>query len=129
MASSDIWFINRSLVVMRPREPFAQWIRQCDPAEPVEEQEIRSSVNGYLIPDGLDASEALEWVRENSEMLFELALTDWSADEASWPTDRSGYALEEWFEIEFIDIVWDLVEERLTSDPDDPEHQVALQEE
>jgi hypothetical protein len=127
VASSDIWFVNRSLVVMRPLDPFVRWVQQCDPTDIIDETDIRASTSAYLIPDGLDEDEALEWVRENSEMLFEIALTDWYADETMWPKDRSAFALEEWFAIELIEIVWDLVEERLTSDPDDPEHQLVVE--
>ena len=53
-----------------------------------------------------------------------MALSEWDTDEAAWPAVRDWAMLSEWFQFEFVDLVWDLVDEPLTSDPEAPEHQM-----
>jgi hypothetical protein len=120
--SSHIWFLNRGLVVLRPKEPFIQWVSDiAGDAPPAEELDQAST---YLIPEFESEDESWEWIQGNATLLFELALEEWDVDEAEWPEDRGWVALSEWFEIEFVEIVWDLVDEPLTSNPEAPEHQL-----
>lgn len=84
----------------------------------------RSHTSAYLIPQ-LDSDEdSWAWIRANRDALFELTLNEWYTDESMWPSDRSWESFQDWFHIEFVDLVWDLVAETLTSDPEAPEHQL-----
>jgi hypothetical protein len=122
-SASQVWFLNRGLVILRPKELFVQWVRHLasDDSTPVDEL-VQAST--YLIPEFHTEDESWDWIRSNSNLLFELALNEWDADESGWPAERDWTALSEWFQVEFVDLVWDLVDEPLTSDPEDPEHQL-----
>ena len=124
-SAKEVWFINRGLVILRPKEPFVKWVQASDPKESVVDAEfVRSHVNGYLIPELDGADESWEWIRHNARDLFEFALSEWYSDESLWPKRRTWTSLQEWFDVEFIEVVWDMVDAVLTSDPNDPEHQL-----
>jgi len=122
---SEIWFLNRGLVILRPREPFVTWVREEDPAEdPLDDDTVRAFTAAYLIPQFESDEDSREWIRHNATSLFEFTLNEWYTDESMWPKARNWITFQEWFRIEFIDLVWDLVDEPLTSDPEAPEHQL-----
>ena len=122
-SDSPIWFLNRGLVILRPKEPFIQWVSRIAADDPVPVDEL-AQASTYLIPEFQTEDESWDWIRSNSSLLFDLALNEWDADESEWPTVRDWPALSDWFQVEFVDLVWDLVDEPLTSDPDAPEHQL-----
>lgn len=84
----------------------------------------RSHTSAYLIPQVDSDEDSWAWIRANRDALFELTLNEWYTDESMWPSDRSWESFQDWFHIEFVDLVWDLVAETLTSDPEAPEHQL-----
>jgi hypothetical protein len=119
---AEIWFINRGVVVLRPREPFVEWaLALHGEAGLMTAAEIRSDATAYLIPDFEYSSEAYQWLEENHELFFALELAGWQEDTALWPADRGWSVFQEWFDVELIDTAWDLVDEPLTSDPPDDE--------
>ena len=120
-SGSQIWFLNRGLVILRPKEPFIQWMLQSDPGNSPPRDELTQS-STYLIPEFQSEQESWDWIQANSSLLFEIALNEWDGDESTWPTVRDWVTLNEWFQVEFVDLVWDLVDEPLTSDPEAPEH-------
>ena len=122
-SSGQIWFLNRGLVILRPKEPFIQWASQADPGGSASANEF-AQPSTYLIPEYESEEESWNWIQDNSSLLFEVALSEWDADEAVWPAVRDWAALDEWFQVEFVELVWDLVDEPLTSDPEAPEHQM-----
>jgi hypothetical protein len=122
---SEIWFVNRGLVVLRPKEPFLAWVREADPSDsPLDDDAVESRPIAYLIPQLDGDDESWDWVRMNCGFLFEFACNEWYTTESLWPARRDWAAFQEWFGIEFIELVWDLVDEPLTSDPEAPEHQL-----
>jgi hypothetical protein len=52
-------------------------------------------------------------------MIFDLELDAWHTDRAGWPADRSWKVFKAWFDFEMVEITWDLIDEPLSSDPDD----------
>lgn len=113
----EIWTLNRELVVIRPKDPFVEWVHRVDrTGKPPEAEWIRSTSTSFLIPQFEFPDESWEWVEENCSMIFELELGDWFVDEETWPSDRSWDVFREWFEIEHIDTIWDLIDEPLSSD-------------
>jgi hypothetical protein len=123
---AEIWFINRGYVLLRPKEPFVQWVQSTDPRSgKIAGDVIRNSLTGYLIPEFEFEEDSWHWIRQNCAMLFELKLQDWYIDETVWPADRSWPVFTAWFEVEFVDVTWDLVDDVLSSEPppldDEPE--------
>jgi hypothetical protein len=116
-----IWTLNRGLVVLRPKQPFVDWVVKLHRREePPDTEWIRSTSSAFLIPEYELTDDSWEWIEENCSTFFALELIDWYTDEQLWPQDRSWKVFQEWFEIEFIYVVWDLVDETLSSEfPED----------
>jgi hypothetical protein len=113
----EIWTLNRELVVIRPKAPFVEWVQSVDPTgEPPPAERILSTSTSFLIPEFTYPEESWEWIEENCSVMFETELWDWVGDEDRWPPDRGWPVFREWFEIEHIDTIWDLVAEPLSSD-------------
>jgi len=113
----EIWFLNRGLVILRPRQPFVDWVREADPGDPVPEEVVRESVSAFLIPDFDMTADSHAWIRENFELLFEIQLNEWYTDPAMWPSERDWETYREWFDVELIEVAWDLIDAPLSSDP------------
>jgi hypothetical protein len=115
---APIWFINRGVVVLRPREPFTEWVLGAEEdASPLTAADVRSDSTAYLIPDFEYSSEAWAWIEENFALLFDMELSGWHPDPSAWPEDRDWEMFRGWFDVELIDTAWDLVDEPLSSDP------------
>ena len=103
--------INRGALLLRYKEPFAQWVNSVCP-EDLEEtlslEELNSDRTIYLVDDS-DVEEIEQWVALNFSQLFESELEDWSADEATWPADRSIEKFNEWCSIECHGLIIDTV--------------------
>ena len=116
-----IWFLNRGVLVVRPRQPFVDWVCSFEDDGPVDPDDARDSVNSFLVPEFDDPEETLAWVQAHIETVFEIMLNDWVMDSAEWPEDRGWDAFEAWFDFEYIDLAWDLVDEPLSSDAPEAE--------
>jgi hypothetical protein len=115
-----IWFINRGVVVLRPRDPFAEWaVGLEEETSGLTAADVRADATAYLIPDFEYSSEAWAWIEENCGLLFDMELNGWQEDPSTWPAERGWAVFQEWFDVELIDTAWDLVDEPLTSDPSD----------
>lgn len=115
----EIGYANRSLLVLRPRRPMIEWVQGCDPEHPASEAEIARASEAMMIPVFESPDEATGWLEENADALFEVALGAWYADPELWPERRDWAALQEWFDLELIDVLWDVVDAPLASDPSD----------
>lgn len=116
-----IWFINRGVLIVRPRQPFVDWVCSFDEEGPVDREDARDSVNSFLVPEFDNPEETADWVEANIETVFEIMLNDWVMDPEYWPQDRGWDAFEEWFDLEYVEVAWDLVDEPLSSDPPEAE--------
>jgi hypothetical protein len=109
----DIWFLNRTLALVRARPRFFEWLRSLpdDEGEPLSDPRP----TGYLIPEADSEEEAWAWLEAEWATLFEMELEGWVIDPALWPEGRSWTLFREWFEVELVDLVWDLVDAPLSS--------------
>ena len=71
----------------------------------------------YLIPEFETNEEAWRWIEENAVEIFTHQVNEWYTDPQLWPARRDWKALKEWFELEYVEIAWDLVDAPLSSDP------------
>jgi hypothetical protein len=119
----EIWFANRLLVVLRPRQPFIDWansfVELDEPRHEVEEE--RSRPSAFLIPIFDYYEDAEEWLEQNFGLLFETQLWQWIGESGDWPQDRSWKAFTDWFDVELLPAPWDVVAEPLHSNPPLPE--------
>ena len=119
--------INRSLMVVKPKQPFLDWARSLDAEdERLELKDVRDDSTAYLIPESEtfdERADILEWC---ADFVFEEELRSWCTDEDLWPVVRDAEVFLEWFDIEFHSLVFDLDDETplehvdYDSEPDGP---------
>jgi hypothetical protein len=105
--------IDRNAILVKPKQPFLDWIQKIYPKEPQPELEEH---NIYLIRE-MDSIEATQkWLARHFDEIFVNELNDWHTDEKAWPDKRSFRVFGEWFEIEIHSMVLDLEETPVTKD-------------
>ena len=112
----EIWFLNRGLVLLRPKQLFVDWVRDSDPGTPVSEEVAWKAIEAFLIPQFDRTPDSHTWTHDNFELMFEIALDSWFTDPSLWPEPRDWETFNRWFNVELVDMAWDLVDEPLTSE-------------
>lgn len=100
--------LNRIAIVLRPRQPFIDWINGTDPdGRPLTLAEVDEDCSLYLVsedPDD-DVERALADVWRE---IFEQELFGWYTDESRWPKELTYTMFQEWFEVEVHSMVREL---------------------
>ncbi|MCH7518168.1 MAG: hypothetical protein IH964_03980 [Candidatus Dadabacteria bacterium] len=103
-----MYTINRSIAIIRPKQPFVDWANQLPDAE------LKSSLDDFktdclaiLIPDYDTDEEAEGYINEIYEDIFIEELYGWCTEEAWFPQDRTNEMFWQWFEVELHSIVMD----------------------
>lgn len=99
--------VMRSAIVVTPKAPFYEWLISLEESN---KEVPRTETDLYLIPDMDFEEDALEWLQENYDGLFEDQLNNWYTAEDAWPADRSWALFQEWFDIKIIVSVHDTEE-------------------
>lgn len=116
----EVWFLNRDLLVVRPKGPYLEWANSVLEDDPITIEEAGLWADAFLLPECETEEEALVWLEENCDVVFEMMLRDWALDPELWPEDRGWGAFQRWFAFERVETVWDLVDAPLSSDPPTP---------
>lgn len=95
-------FIDRLAIILHPRQPFKDWLLKIGAASKLEQLE-KGTI--YLVDDIVEDN--LDLIPPNYSKIFSLELLKYGK-EALWPKNRSLKAFREWFEIQFVDDVYDL---------------------
>ncbi len=107
------YFIERSVAVIKPKEPFLEWINASftDLPQELTMESIRIDCNSYLIPEIEEIEDGINYVDERFDDLFALELASWTDDESIWPKERNLKMFWEWFDVEIHPTTIDMVEE------------------
>ena len=110
--------INRSLMLVRCKQPFVDWLHQVDPEAmaDVTQELVNADGDVFLIPEKMDAHDAKHWFDNRWQMLFDHMLGAWVVDESKWPIERSSSLFHEWFAVEYRSMIWDLCREPLATE-------------
>jgi hypothetical protein len=100
--------LNRSAVVVRPRKPFLDWVREVDDEDAPEVTPDEMGPMLYLVPNYEDLVDAEKVLKKVCEEIFCRELEAWFPDDECWPRDRSIKRFKEWFEIEHVELVEDV---------------------
>ena len=101
--------VNRAGLLLRPRYPFIEWLREHLDEEWLVESPDDWEPNLYLIPAGMETPlEEDAWLRQHYSKLFLHTLAELPIEEDRWPADRSIDLFVEWFEVLFIANVFDM---------------------
>ncbi len=101
--------LNRSAVIVKPRQPYLEWARQDD-AEGLTASVFKAfhtEPTVYLLPEYDDPPAQREVLEEFWPCLFETILGGWVTDGALWPKNRTFDMFRQWFEIQMSSIVQD----------------------
>ncbi len=116
-SGDEVWFLNRTVVVVRHREPFRDWARNVEEGAAEAYDSGGGWADAYLIPEFDMEEEAWEWLQLEYSTIFEIELGAWYEDPEKWPEDRTWDQFRDWFDLELIETAWDLVDEPLSSTP------------
>jgi hypothetical protein len=106
--------INRTAIVVRPGQPFLDWLHGADPTSTeLSLEDLRREPTVYLLPECENEQEARMRLEEVSGQLFEEQLDEWYRVPSSWPKRRDLDAFDRWFEWSFHPIVVDLCDDPL----------------
>jgi hypothetical protein len=103
--------INRNVVIIKPKQPFLEWVNS-DPTllPPVSMEYLHQDCTAILVTDLYSLQDALDYLQPFKPSLFELELEGWNLDPATWPAERTNEVFDAWFELEVHSMVWDIVD-------------------
>lgn len=76
--------LNRCAVIVRPAQPFIDWVASLDDSSVLPDPEGERTV--YLFPDLADGGDIDEMIAEAFDVIFENELDGWHTDEAAGPS-------------------------------------------
>lgn len=102
--------INRSVVIVRPKQPYLDWAAALPDASDVTPDSVGEQTV-YLVPSVECFENTDELLDEFYEEIFNEELMGWHRVEADWPANRDLKMFKEWFSIEIHSLVHDLCPE------------------
>ena len=96
-------YINRHAIVIKPLQPFFDWINALYPEDPINEVD---EANIYLVDDGIDDVE--KWLKKKFDKFFTLELEDWHTNKKEWPQKRSYKMFKQWFSVDISTMIYDM---------------------
>lgn len=108
--------LNRSLVTVKAKEPFRQWLLALP--DPCDESlaSINEEATAFLLPEFEDDNQRDRILKKFFILIFESELADWWIKEDDWPAKRDFRTFKQWFDVEFHAVVEDLVDAPLFED-------------
>ena len=107
--------INRSVMVIKPLEPYYDWITTlAGPINPTKEM-MEASV--LLIPDHIYPSGIEAYIRHVFAHVFTIQLESLSPDVNEWPQGRDYALFRQWFHVDVHPLVLDAVAEDIRKEP------------
>jgi len=103
-----MFIINRSVVVIKPKQPFVDWINSLgDDEEQYSISDFSTDCSIFLLPV-VDLDEYAEaFIKDTFQDIFELELSIWMADDDTWPENITYKMFLEWFDVEYHSMVFD----------------------
>jgi hypothetical protein len=111
--------LNRSAIVVKPRQPFLDWLHMADPtSRNLSLRELVQEPTIYLIPECDTEEDVREVLQELCEEIFVEQLAGWFTDERTWPRDRSFDVFCRWFDFQHHSMLVDLCDDLLIDESD-----------
>ena len=98
--------VNRSVLIIIPRQPYYDWggrVFNEPPLDPFEE------CWSYLLDDDWDFHRAERFLKANYDGFFQELLDGMCTDPETWPKKRTWKLFNEWFDWHYSSLVWDLL--------------------
>src|SRR5690554_6752020 len=109
--------MNRCALVVRPLQPFVDWVRQMDRqyAEGMSDEAIGACEQVFLTPLFFVGEDTEEYLEQNATQVFEVMLSVWCDDMKRWPKARDWATFQEWLDYEIAADLLDMPEAPLRS--------------
>lgn len=107
-------WVNRSVIIIRPKQPFVDWINNTPELEIEESLALdyfKNECTAILVPDLVSNEDVEYYLGRIKSGLFELELAGWYTDPSVWPAKRDSETFDKWFELEVHSMVYDLFQE------------------
>lgn len=105
--------INRSALVVRPKEPYVRWAAALSEEAPDLTADLRSHVSVYLVAHDPRGEEESAPIEDYFERIFEQELEAWHLDENDWPRHRTFAMFREWFDVQAESLIVDLGDDEI----------------
>jgi hypothetical protein len=115
--SLPIRTINRGVVIIRPKQPFLNWLSSVE--KQLGQQpfsiDLTEEGNAFLIPDEdiTDSKDAQRYIERRWKEIFEQFLYEWIIEDSLWPKKRTLKMFREWFEMIYAPMTWDFANQPL----------------
>jgi hypothetical protein len=111
--------LNRSALVVKPKQPFLEWLHAADPTSArLTLADLSREPTIYLIPECETPADVDDVLCELSEEIFTEQLAGWYTEPETWPQDRSFDIFCSWFEYQHHSMLVDLSDEPLIAESD-----------
>lgn len=105
---AKIHSINRGVAIIKPKEPYLNWIRKLpDPDMAVDLEELRTDCLAILVPEKSSDQDGMKFIKSNYRWIYDMMLGGWWTQESDWPKDRNWTMFLEWFDVEFHSLIID----------------------
>ena len=95
-------YINRSAIILKPLQPFIDWVKKIYPEDDLKENEVTT----YLVTDEIE--DLQDWLIKKFDKLFTFELQGWSTNKKQWPQKRTHKMFREWFKVDVSTLVFDM---------------------
>lgn len=108
--------LNRSAVIVTPKQPFLDWLHRTDPTSLTLTLEDVGEPTIYLLPQCEGDQDLIAHVKNYCYTIFEDQLDGWYREQATWPPDKDFKTFCLWFEYPAHTMLLDLCDEPLRND-------------
>ena len=106
--------INRSVAIIKPKQPFVDWINtQSSPGDMVSLEDVRKDCMAVLLPQYDDNQEAIGYVKKLCIWVFETHLKTEFRKKKNWPNKIDYETFNKWFDVELHSITIDPDEDNI----------------
>ena len=103
--------LNRSAIILIPKQPYADWANSLDEDGPrFEISDANDELTVFLGPDFDTVDEIDAFVTRHFDFFFEHWLFGWSTDPTQWPQRRTRRMFREWFDVRIHTMVEDVLD-------------------
>jgi hypothetical protein len=106
--------VNRSLLIVRLKQPFVDWLNQLpdrldsEKAHPYTTEVVNMEPSTYLISEIGGEDELNDFFEENGSRILDAIFMEWTENQTYWPKERPLEMLAEWCDLSFHSMVFDL---------------------
>lgn len=110
-----MYHVNRSVAVIKPKQPFFDWLKSTPDWDlDLTLDNLRVDCTALLVPEFDEPENAVSYIDDRFEQIFEMELSSWYEDKKLWPAKRDLQTFWEWFEVELHSVVVDVPDEDIS---------------